>query len=61
MEEACCGRMLRRPTTVREVAARKHERRVDPLDEVGNRSLDLGLMERPPRSDMQVRDVKDAC
>jgi hypothetical protein len=46
---------------VREVARREHERGVDPLDEVRDRSLELGLMECPSRSDMQVRDVKDAC
>jgi hypothetical protein len=46
---------------VREVAGRQHERGVDPLDEVGDRSLELRLMKRPPRSDMQIRDMKDAC
>jgi hypothetical protein len=60
-EEARCGLVLGAAPAVREVARREHERGVDPLDEVRDRSLELGLMECPSRSDMQVRDVKDAC
>ena len=45
---------------MREIAGREHERRVDPLDELCDRSLELGLMEGPSCSDMEIRDVKDA-
>ena len=47
--------------TVGQVARGQHERRVDPLDELRDRSLDVGLMKCPPRPDMQVRDMEDAC
>ena len=54
-------RVLGPPPAVREIAGGEHERRVDPLDELCDRSLELGLMEGPSRSDMEIRDVKDAC
>jgi hypothetical protein len=60
-EEPRGGLVLGAAPAVREVAGRQHERGVDPLDEVGDRSLELRLMKRPPRSDMQIRDMKDAC
>jgi len=60
-EKARGGLVLCPAPSVREVAGREHERRIDALDELSDRSLELGLMECPPRSDMKVRDVKDAC
>jgi hypothetical protein len=60
-EEARSRLVLGTAPAMREVAGGEHERRIDPLDELRDRSLELGLMECPPRSDMQVRDVKDAC
>ncbi len=60
MEEVRRRFVLRRAPPMSQVACCEHERRVDPFHELGDRPLELGLMEGPPRSDMQVRDVKDA-
>jgi hypothetical protein len=59
-EEPCGSLVLGAAAAVREISGREDERRVDPLDEVCDGSLELGLMKRRSRSDMQVRDVKDA-
>ena len=60
-QEAGGGLVLGPAPTVGQVARGEHERRVDPRHELRDRSLDLGLMKGPPRPDMQVRDMEDAC
>jgi hypothetical protein len=60
-QEARRRLVLLAPAAVGEVARRQDEGRVDAVDQLRDRSLELGLMECLPRSDMQVRDVEDAC
>jgi hypothetical protein len=45
---------------VREIATCNHERRIHPLDEIGNRPLQPGLVEAVPRAEMKVGHVEDA-
>jgi hypothetical protein len=45
---------------VGEVAACDHELRVDAFDQLADRLLDVRLVERFARPEMQVGDVKDA-
>ena len=59
--EVTRGRLvLARRAAVGQVAARDHELRLDPLDQLADPGADRLVVERPSRAEMQVRHVKDA-
>jgi len=59
-EESGRGLVLVRPAAVREVTARDDEVGRDALDELGERALELRVVQSIPRAEMKVRHVEDA-
>jgi hypothetical protein len=61
VQEARRRLVLSGAAEVREVAGGDDELRCEPLDERRNRCSGRQVVTRPPRADVQIRHVEDAC